>query len=89
MSLVHLLINPFGEVLLQHGGADVGDPLLRRLRKFQLAMGQVIEDDRVPSVSPIENVFNCESFVPIYLFLIVSYQVIFLFNFELGDLFMI
>ena len=61
---IHLLIDPFNEVLLEDCREDVDHPLLRRLGQFQLSVWQVLEDDRVPGVGPFNDVLHSKSIVP-------------------------
>ena len=41
MSGIHLVLHPVIEPVLEHGCADIGDPLLRRLGQLELGLGQI------------------------------------------------
>ena len=55
MSGVYLVLDPVGEPVLEHGCADIGDPLLRRLGQFELWLRQVLVYLRVVLVQELSD----------------------------------
>ena len=63
MAQIHLLLDPAVEPVAQHGGYDVADPLLRRLRELNLSLRQVDEDVGMIVVQESEYFFDAEAFI--------------------------
>ena len=63
VARLHLLLDPVGEAVLEHGGADVGDPLLRRLGQLDLRLWQVLVDVGVVRLEVLLDLFDAESLV--------------------------
>ena len=63
MALVHLLLHPFREAVLEDGGAHVGDPLLRRLGQLHLGLRQVLIDLDVVLREELPDLLEAEALV--------------------------
>ena len=57
-------LHPVGELVLEDGRADVGEPLLRRLRELDVGLWQVIVDLRVRLVEELSDLLHAEALVP-------------------------
>ena len=55
VSYFDLMLDPVGEPVLEHGCADIGDPLLRRLGQFELWLRQVLVYLRVVLVQELSD----------------------------------
>ena len=64
MARLDLRLDPIGEAVLEDGGADVGDPLLRRLRELDLRLWQVVVDVGMVRLEVLLDLFDAESLVP-------------------------
>ena len=60
-----LMLDPVRECVLEKAGADVCDPLLWRLRKLQLRLGQVLVNGLVVSVEKLHDLLYAEAVVSI------------------------
>ena len=63
MALLDLRFHPFGEEVLEHGGAHVRDPLLGRLREFELGLRQVIINMRMVFHEKLTDLFDAETLI--------------------------
>ena len=63
VARLDLRLHPIGEAVLEHGGADFGDPLLRRLRQLDLRLWQVLVDVGVVRLEVLLDLFDAESLV--------------------------
>lgn len=64
VALVDLFLDPFAELLFKDRGADVADPLLRRLRQLDLRLREVLVDLRVLLVQELPDLLDAEALVP-------------------------
>ena len=63
VAVLNLCLHPFGELILEHGGDDVADPLLGRLGQLELRLRQIIVDMPVVIRQELEDLFDSEAFV--------------------------
>ena len=66
MSDINLVLYPVGEPVLQHGCADIGDPLLRRLGQFELWLGQVFVYLRMVLVQKLSDLPDSQALISIF-----------------------
>ena len=64
MTRCDLGLHPVGELVLEDGRADVGEPLLRRLRELDVRLRKVIVDLRVRIVKELPDLLYAEALVP-------------------------
>ena len=64
MTRRDLGLHPVGELVFEDGRADVGEPLLRRLRELDVRLGKVIVDLRVRIVKELPDLLYAEALVP-------------------------
>ena len=64
MPLFNLRLHPRCETVFEHGGADVGDPLLGRLRQLELRLGQVVVDVGMVRLEVLLDLLDAEALVP-------------------------
>ena len=64
MTRRDLGLHPVGELVFEDGRADVGEPLLRRLRELDVGLWQVIVDLRVRLVEELSDLLHAEALVP-------------------------
>ena len=65
MALVHLLLHPFREEILEDGGAHIGDPLLRRLGQLEIGLREVLIDVNVVLHEELPDLLDAEALVSI------------------------
>ena len=63
MSDFDLVLDPVGELVLEHGCADIGDPLLRRLGQFELWLGQVFVYLRVVLIQELSDLPDSQALI--------------------------
>ena len=63
MPLVDLILDPFGEFVLQDCSADVGDPLLGRLRELDFRLRQEVVHLFMVGQEVFLDLFDAEAFI--------------------------
>ena len=63
MAVLDLCLHPFGELIFEHGGDDIADPLLGRLGQLELRLRQIIVDMPMVIGQELEDLFDSEAFV--------------------------
>ena len=63
VAVLDLCLHPFGELIFEHGGDDIADPLLGRLGQLELRLRQIIVDMPMVIGQELEDLFDSEAFV--------------------------
>ena len=64
VAVVGPVLHPLGELLLQKGGAHVGEPLLRDLGQLEIRLRQVLVDPWMLIVEELADLLHTQPLVP-------------------------